>query len=152
MTPAQERFYMASEWRMVWWKLRRHRVAVVSGVILLVMYVSILFCEFLAPYGLDTRNTDFIYAPPQRVRIFDKGRLVAPFVYGYDYRLDMTNLRAGLHAEPRQARPDPLLLPWRRIPLLGAVSRRPAPDVPGSMAGSFSWPARIASAAISCRE
>ena len=28
MTPAQERFYMASEWRMVWWKLRRHRVAV----------------------------------------------------------------------------------------------------------------------------
>ena len=28
MTPAQERFYMASEWRMVWWKLRRHRIAV----------------------------------------------------------------------------------------------------------------------------
>jgi peptide/nickel transport system permease protein len=92
MTPAQERFYMASEWRMVWWKLRRHRIAVLSGAVLLVMYISILFCEFLAPYDLDARNTDFIYAPPQRVRIFDKGQLVAPFVYGYDYRLDMTNL------------------------------------------------------------
>ena len=34
MTPAQERFYMASEWRMVWWKLRRHRIAVLSGAIL----------------------------------------------------------------------------------------------------------------------
>jgi peptide/nickel transport system permease protein len=92
MTPAQERFYRASEWRMVWWKLRRHRIAVLSGAILLVMYVSILFCEFLAPYDLDTRNTDFIYAPPQRIRIFDKGQLVAPFVFGYDYRLDMNNL------------------------------------------------------------
>jgi peptide/nickel transport system permease protein len=92
MTPAQERFYMASEWRMVWWKLRRHRIAVLSGVILLTMYVSILFCEFLAPYGLDARHTDFIYAPPQRVRIFDEGRLVAPFVYGLDYSLDMNNL------------------------------------------------------------
>jgi peptide/nickel transport system permease protein len=92
MTPAQERFYMASEWRMVWWKLRRHRIAVVSGAILLVMYVSILFSEFLAPYGLDARNTDFIYAPPQRIRIFDNGQLVAPFVYGYDYRLDMNTL------------------------------------------------------------
>jgi peptide/nickel transport system permease protein len=92
MTPAQERFYMASEWRMVWWKLRRHRIAVLSGGILLVMYVSILFSEFLAPYGLDARNTDFIYAPPQRLRIFDQGQLVAPFVFGYDYRLDMNNL------------------------------------------------------------
>jgi peptide/nickel transport system permease protein len=92
MTPAQERFYMASEWRMVWWKLRRHRIAVLSGVILLVMYASILICEFLAPYGLDARNTDFIYAPPQRIRIFDNGRLVAPFVYGFDYRLDMNTL------------------------------------------------------------
>jgi peptide/nickel transport system permease protein len=92
MTPAQERFYMASEWRMVWWKLRRHRVAVLSGAILLIMYASILICEVLAPYGLDARNTDFIYAPPQRIRIFDKGQLVAPFVYGYDYRLDMNTL------------------------------------------------------------
>ena len=92
MTPAQERFYMASEWRMVWWKLRRHRIAVVSGVILLIMYASILICEVLAPYDLDARNTDFIYAPPQRIRIFDKGQLVAPFVYGYDYRLDMNTL------------------------------------------------------------
>ena len=92
MTPAQERFYMASEWRMVWWKLRRHRIAVLSGVVLLVMYASILICEFLAPYGLDARNTDFIYAPPQRIRISDNGRLVAPFVYGFDYRLDMNTL------------------------------------------------------------
>lgn len=105
MTPAQERFYMASEWRMVWWKLRRHRIAVFSGAILLVMYLSILFSEFLAPYGLDARNTDFIYAPPQRIRIFDNGRLVAPFVFGYDYRLDMNNLERVYTPNPEKRQP-----------------------------------------------
>jgi peptide/nickel transport system permease protein len=105
MTPAQERFYMASEWRMVWWKLRRHRIAVLSGAILLTMYLSILFCEFLAPYDLDTRNTDFIYAPPQRVRIVDKGHLVPPFVYGYDYRLDMNNLERVYTPNPEKREP-----------------------------------------------
>src|SRR5215470_7540647 len=93
MTPAQERFYMASEWQMMWWKLRRHRIAVLSGAILLVMYTSILFCEFLAPYDLDARHPGFIYAPPQLVRILHQGRLVAPFVYGFDYRLDMNTLQ-----------------------------------------------------------
>ena len=102
MTPAQERFYMASQWRMMWWKFRRHRVAVLSGAILLTMYLSILVCEFLAPYDLDTRNTDFIYAPPQRVHIFYEGRLVAPFVYGYDYRLDMTNLERVYTPNPER--------------------------------------------------
>src|ERR1700756_261599 len=105
MTPAQERFYMASEWRMMWWKLRRHRVAVLSGVILLVMYASILISEVLAPYDLDARNTDFIYAPPQRVRIFDNGRLVAPFVYGFDYRLEMSNLERVYTPNPQKRQP-----------------------------------------------
>jgi peptide/nickel transport system permease protein len=103
MTPAQERFYMASEWQMMWWKLRRHRIAVLSGAILLVMYTSILFCEFLAPYDLDARHPGFIYAPPQLVRILHQGRLVAPFVYGFDYRLDMNTLqRVYTRNEQRQ--------------------------------------------------
>ena len=91
---------------MMWWKLRRHRVAVLSGAVLLAMYVSILFCEFLAPYDLDTRNTDFIYAPPQRIRIFDNGRIAAPFVYGYDYRLDMNTLKRVYTPNPNKR--DPL--------------------------------------------
>src|ERR1700757_3133453 len=105
MTPAQERFYRASEWRMMWWRLRRHKIAVLSGAILLTMYISILFCEFLSPYALDERNTDFIYAPPQRIRIFDKGHLVAPFVYGYDFRLDMNNLARVYTPDPNKRQP-----------------------------------------------
>jgi len=49
MTPAQERFFMASQWRMMWWKLLRHRVAVVSGAVLLTMYLSILVWRVPGP-------------------------------------------------------------------------------------------------------
>jgi peptide/nickel transport system permease protein len=102
MTEAQQRFYVASQWRMMWWKLRRHRVAVFAGAILASMYFGIIICEFLAPYGVDTRNTDFIYAPPQPVHIFYQGRLVAPYVYGYDYRLDMRRLERIYTPDPRK--------------------------------------------------
>jgi peptide/nickel transport system permease protein len=102
MTPTQERFYRASQWRLMWWRLRRHRVAVVCGAILLAFYVLTLFCEFLAPYGLDTRNTDFIYAPPQAVHIMGREGLTAPFVYGNKYHLDMTHLRRVYTPDPEQ--------------------------------------------------
>ena len=85
LTPEQERFYLASQWRMMWWKFRRHRLAVISGAILAVLYASILISEFLAPYNLHSRHADFIFAPPQGVHLFDQGRFVGPFLYGYRY-------------------------------------------------------------------
>ena len=119
MTAAQERFYMASQWRMMWWRFRRHRVAVAAGVVLLLMYLTIPFCEFLAPYGLDDRNTDFIYAPPQGVHVIDNGRLVAPFVLGYDYRLDMANLERVYTPDPKKREPVRFLCHGYGYRLLG---------------------------------
>lgn len=83
----------ASQLRLMWLRFRRHRVAVISAVILILMYGSLLITEFLAPYNIDSRNLDFIYAPPQRVRLFHDGQLVGPFVYGQTMELDMTSLR-----------------------------------------------------------
>jgi len=100
LTAEQERFYMASQWTLMWFKLRRHRLAVVSGAILAVLYLSILASEFLAPYNLHTRNTEFIYAPPQALHLFHEGRFVGPFVYGFDYRLDMETLRREYTPNP----------------------------------------------------
>ncbi len=93
LTPEQERYYLASQWQLMWWKLKRHRVAVFCGVLLLAMYGSILISEFLAPYNLHSRHTSYIYAPPQSVHLFDKGEFVGPFVYGWSYRLNMENLK-----------------------------------------------------------
>ncbi|MEE8171941.1 MAG: ABC transporter permease [Alphaproteobacteria bacterium] len=93
LTPEQARFYMASQWQMMWWKLKRHRIAVIAGIFLLVLYFVIIIAEFVAPYNLHTRDIDHIYAPPQAVQLFHEGSLRAPFVYGFKYHLDMENLQ-----------------------------------------------------------
>ncbi len=100
LTPDQEKLYLASQWRMMWWRLRRHRVAVASGIVLILMYLSVIVSEFIAPYNLQTRHTDFIYAPPQVIHLFDEGKFVGPFVYGHQYYLNMDNLK-------REYTPDP---------------------------------------------
>lgn len=105
LTPEQERYYMASQWQMMWWRFKRHRLAVWSGVILLLMYASIFVTEIIAPYDLTTRHTDFIYAPPQRVHFFHEGSFKGPFVYGLNYRLNMENLKREYTADRGRVQP-----------------------------------------------
>ena len=102
MTPEQERYYRASQWKMMWWKLRRHRLAVISGIVLLLLYATILCSEFLAPYQLSSRHTNHIFAPPQALHLFHEGQFVGPFVYGFDYRLNMENLRREYTPNPNK--------------------------------------------------
>ena len=81
VTPEQERYYLATQWQLMWWKLKRHRLAVWSGLFLIALYASILVSEILAPYALQTRNTDYLYHPPQSVKLFHEGEFIGPFVY-----------------------------------------------------------------------
>jgi peptide/nickel transport system permease protein len=100
LSKEQKRIYLASQLRLMWWKFRRHKVAVLSGIFLAICYVAIFFCEFLAPYDLHTRNVDFIHAPPQSIHFFHNGSFVGPFVYGREMRLNMDNLKREYTDKP----------------------------------------------------
>lgn len=110
LAPDLQRYYAASQWRLIWWRLWRHRPAMASFWFLLVLYALIPFVEFLSPYALRTRHADFIYFPPQRVYFFQDGRLTRPFVYGYRMTLNMDNLKRE-YREDRSRRYRLLLLP-----------------------------------------
>ncbi|MCE7030301.1 ABC transporter permease [Jiella avicenniae] len=101
-----ERYAEASQARLIWWRFLRHRVAVVSLAFLAVSYAAILVVEFLSPYELNSRHTDFIFAPPQAVHLFHEGSFVGPFVYPLDYTLDMETLRRTY--EEDRTRPLPI--------------------------------------------
>ncbi len=105
LTPEQEKYYLASQWKMIWWRFKRHRLAVASLFILLGSYAAIVIVEFLAPYNLHTRHTDFIYAPPQRVHLFHDGAFIGPFVYGYTFELNLETLRREYVVDRSQPRP-----------------------------------------------
>lgn len=106
LTPEQERYYLASQWKMMWWRFKRHKVAVVAGVILLASYLSILVTEILAPYNLHSRHTEFIYAPPQSIHLFHEGRFVGPYVHPLTFHLDMETLKRAY--VPDTTRRDPI--------------------------------------------
>lgn len=82
----------ASALQLMWWRFKRHRIAVWSMWFLIVMYSMILIVEFLAPYNLHTRNSDMIYAPPQGIGLFHDGAFVGPYVLGRTMTLDMDTL------------------------------------------------------------
>ena len=63
-----DRYYVASQWRMMWWKFRRHRLALVAGPALVLLYGTALFADFVAPYGVTTRFPDYLNAPPNLIR------------------------------------------------------------------------------------
>ena len=105
VSPEQEKIYLASQWRMMWLRFRKHRLAVVAAGVLAIMYAMILFVEFLSPYALHSRNVDYIFAPPQRVHLFDKGAFIGPFVYAYDYKLDMETLKRIYTENPDKPQP-----------------------------------------------
>ncbi|WP_375593653.1 ABC transporter permease [Algihabitans albus] len=105
LTAEQERYYQAGQWTIIWWKFRRHRLALASGVLLLAFYLIVLFAEFVAPYNLHSRNTQHIHAPPQALHLFHEGEFIGPFVYGYDYRLNMQNLQREYVPNPEKVQP-----------------------------------------------
>lgn len=93
LTPEQQRYSAASQWQLIWWRLRKNRLAVVSVWFLLAGYATIPIVEFLSPYALRSLHPDYVYCPPQRVRLFHEGKFLGPFVYGYTMTLNMESLK-----------------------------------------------------------
>lgn len=74
---------MLSVRRLAWIKFTKNRVAVVSGVVLILMYVVMAFAEFFAPYDYQRPFPEYLHHPPQGLRFIDAdGNFhLRPFVY-----------------------------------------------------------------------
>ncbi|MBM4036302.1 MAG: ABC transporter permease [Planctomycetes bacterium] len=104
MSEPGDKLSTASQWKLMWWKFRRHKLAVVAALIILSLYFAALFCEFLAPYTLDHRDVANAYAPPQRLRFFsDDGFHLRPFVYALECQRHPETLRK-VYVEDRSRR------------------------------------------------
>lgn len=91
---AAEQVYVAPQWKLMYWKFRKHRMAVVSVFVLLFFYFAAAFCEFVAPYDPEAFFTQYTFAPPTRVHLIDStGTFRGPFIYGYKRERDPVTLR-----------------------------------------------------------
>lgn len=86
---AEERYFLASQWQLMWRKFKRHRLAVLSSTLLVLLYFFAITYQFWVPYGRLTKHEDFLSAPPSSIHLFDsEGRFQGPFVYKLDGEID----------------------------------------------------------------
>ena len=61
----EQKIYVASQRQLMWWRFRKHKLALISTVVLIAFYLVALFCEFLAPYDpLEHRTIAGRVSPP----------------------------------------------------------------------------------------
>ena len=78
----------------MWWRFTKHKLAVISSVVVILLYVTALFCEFIAPYDPNKYYADYNLNPPQAIRFVDsQGNFsLQPFVYARTRTRNMETL------------------------------------------------------------
>jgi peptide/nickel transport system permease protein len=121
---AEQTIFVASQWQLMWWKFRKHKLAIVGGVVTILVYTVALFADFLAPYPAGLHSTRHTYAPPQPLRFFeqtDNGTRFRPHVLGYSVEIDPVALRRTFVVDPEVVVPIRFFAPSDPYLLMGLI-------------------------------
>ena len=95
----EARIFVASQWQLMWWRFRKHKVAVISAVVVIGFYLVVATADFLAYADPNASEAQRSLMPPQRLYLFDGWRF-APYVHGFKGERDPATFK-------RVYRPDP---------------------------------------------
>lgn len=122
--PDESRVEVASQWRLMWWKFRKHKGALVGGVVAILIYLVAIFAEFLAPFPPGMHATRYTFAPPQPLRFFQQtedGIRLFPHVYGFRVEIDPVALRRTFVIDPERVIPVGLFVSGEPYRLFGLI-------------------------------
>lgn len=100
-----ESYYLASQWQLIWRKFRRHRLAMISALVIIFLYSLAIFPEFYSINDHHKRHVKYAKAPPHTIRfVDDEGTFhLNPFIYDIVQKLDMDTLKRN-YTEDRTKR------------------------------------------------
>jgi peptide/nickel transport system permease protein len=101
----EPRVFVAPQWQLVWWKFRKHKLAMISAIIIALVYLVAIFVEPIAPYLPDAFNPPRTYGPPQSLHFFHEGRFVGPYVFGLKQEIEQEALRRVFKIDPEKRIP-----------------------------------------------
>ena len=82
-------FEVASQWRLMWWRFKKHTPAMISGILILFLYFVAIHADFLATSSPTKSSKDYIYLPPQSVKWFQDGKF-SPHTYAIEGSRNMS--------------------------------------------------------------
>jgi peptide/nickel transport system permease protein len=96
-----QRIFVASQWQLMWWRFRKHKVAVASAVVVLGFYAAVLGADFLAYSDPNASEAQRSLMPPQRIYWFDGWRF-SPHVYAFKGGRDPQTFKRVYRPDPSQ--------------------------------------------------
>ena len=120
-TEKEAQVYVAPQWKLVWWKFRKHKVALVSGVIVILIYLVAILVEVLSPFPPGKTDSKFLYAPPQTLHFFDEQGRFGPYVNGYTSKIEPVALRRIFVVDPSAKIPVGFFVEGYEYKLLGLI-------------------------------
>src|SRR5215208_995685 len=87
---AENRYYTASQFQLMWWKFKKHRLALVGSTVLGIFFFIAAFAEFLSPSAPGVRTPDYLFGRPQVLHFVDaNGKFhLRPFTYALTAAMD----------------------------------------------------------------
>ena len=94
----------ASQWRLMWLRFKKHKVALISLYIVALFYVVALFSEFFQTFDPEKTSRRDVFHPPQVVKFIDTAedgsRRFRPHVLGMTLKRDPETLATSYEVNP----------------------------------------------------
>lgn len=118
---AEDRYAQATQLQLTWWRFKRHRLAVVSLIVVVLFYLVAIFADGLAindPHATDARRS---YIPPQGIHLFTPEGSFSPYVYGLKGTRDRKTFKLSYAPDPDRILPVRLFARGYSYDFLGLI-------------------------------
>src|SRR5262245_11896410 len=68
---AEERVSVASQWQLMWWRFRKHKLAMIAAVVVILFYAAVVLADFLAYADPEVSDAQRGLIAPQPIVWFD---------------------------------------------------------------------------------
>ncbi|MCX7381076.1 MAG: ABC transporter permease [Alphaproteobacteria bacterium] len=120
---AEDRIAVASNWKLVWWRFKRHHLALFCAGLLIALYMIVLCPDFFSTQNPETTDARQAFIPVQSVHLFDDGKF-SPWVPAIVGKRHPVTLRMEWQADPSRKVPVRFFTPGPVYQVFGLFESR----------------------------
>ena len=120
-TQGTDQIYSASQWQLMWWRLKKHKLAMIASITLAILYFIVIFADFLAVAEPKLSEAKRGEMPPQGVHLTFDGINPKLYVYGTKGVRDPATFKKVFVADDTTRVPVRLFAKGYKYKILGII-------------------------------